>query len=128
LEDKVLVRKTWEDKITLVGIRIEPRIGTTVEERNTPQECRADLTVWGDFEGAAALDSLNRSVDYSAILETVKRTAVSREYSLLETLAYRIVRNVLQDFPVSRARIKLRKRPASMLSEIDFVEVEVEET
>ncbi len=120
--------KTWEDKILLAGIRICPHIGTTAEERSAPQECRADLTVWGDFEAAAATDSLDKSIDYCQVLSTVQQTALACEYNLLETLAYRIVRNVVQSFPVSRARVKLQKRPVSLLGEIDFVEVEVEQS
>ncbi len=122
------MRKTREDRMTLAGIKLYPRIGITQEERNTPQECRADLTLWGSLEAAAATDSLDRSIDYCQVLSAVQHTAGIREYSLLETLAYGIVRNVLQSFPVSRARIKLRKSPASLLKKIDFIEVEVEES
>lgn len=120
--------KTWQDQITLACVKLYPRIGTSSEERSAAQECEADLTLWGDFEAAAATDSLDKSVDYSEVLLTVQKTAAAREYSLLETLAYRIVRAVLQGFPVSRVRIKLRKRPASLLDQIGFVEVEVEES
>ncbi len=123
-----MAHKTWEDRILLAGIKINPRLGVTVEERSTPQECQADLAIWGDFEAAASTDSLDKSIDYSQVLSAVRQTACACEYSLLETLAYKIVRNVLQSFPVSRARIRLRKRPASMIGEIDFVEVEVEES
>ena len=123
-----MVRKTHEDKITLAGIKLHPHIGTTSAEREHPQECQADLTVWGDFEGAAALDSLDGSIDYCQVLAAVQKTADSREYCLLETLAYETVRRILQDFPISRARIKLRKRPEVLRTEIDFVEVEVEES
>jgi dihydroneopterin aldolase len=127
-EDLLVARKRKEDRITLAGVKINARIGTTSEERSAPQECRADLTIWGDFEGAASLDSLGQSIDYCKILETVQHTAHAREYVLLETLAYGIVRNVLKDFPVSRANVRLRKRPASLKGELDFIEVEVEES
>jgi dihydroneopterin aldolase len=124
----LLARKTWEDQITLAGVKIYPRIGTTPEERSVPQECQADIILWGDLEAAASSDSLDDSIDYCRVLSSVQKIAVAREYNLLETLAYKIVRNVLQSFPVSRARIKLRKRPAILLNEIDFVEVEIEES
>ena len=117
-----------QDRITLAGIRIFPRIGTTPEERSSPQECQADLILWGDFEAAATTDSLDRSVDYARVLMTVQQIAAAQEYNLVETLAYRIARKVLQSYPVSRACVKLRKRPASLREQIDFVEVEVEES
>ena len=117
-----------QDRITLTGVKLHPRIGTTAEERSAPQECQADLTLWGDFEAAASTDSLDKSVDYSRVLSVVQQTAGAREYSLVETLAYRIVRKVLENFPVSRVSIRLRKRPASLLDQIDCVEVEVEDS
>jgi dihydroneopterin aldolase len=112
----------------LSGVKIYPRIGVTHEERSAPQECQADLMVWGDFEAAASTDSLNESIDYTQILSLVQKIAGEAEYLLIETLAYKIVRAVLQSFPVSRARVKLRKRPASLLGQLDFVEVDVEES
>jgi dihydroneopterin aldolase len=84
--------------------------------------------LWGDFEAAAATDSLDKSVDYCRVLSTMQKTAIACEYVLLETLAYKIVRAVLQGFVVSRVRIKLRKRPVSLRDQIGFVEVEVEES
>ena len=123
-----MARKTRGDRIVLAGVKLYPCIGVTPEERSAPQECQADLILWGDFEAAAATDSLDKSIDYCKVLLTVKQAASVREYNLLETLAYRIVRNILQDFPVQRARVRLRKRPASLLGDIDFVEVEVEES
>ena len=119
--------KNWQDQITLAGIKLYPRIGTSAEERSVAQECQADLTLWGDFEAAAATDALDRSIDYCQVLLVVQETAKAREYNLLETLAYRIIRAVLQGFPVSRVKVKLRKRPASLMDQIAFVEVEVQE-
>ncbi len=119
--------KTRQDQITLAGVKLYPRIGTSAEERSRVQECRADLTLYGDFEAAAATDDLSRSVDYSGVLKKIQETAAAREYNLLETLAYAIVRSVLQDFPVSRVKIKLRKRPASLIDQIDYVEFEAQE-
>ena len=117
-----------QDLITLAGVKIFPRIGTSPEERASPQECWADLTIWGDFEAAASTDSLDKSIDYSRILSLVQETSSAQEYNLVETLAYKIVRILLQSFPVNRVRIKVRKRPASLLNQIDFVEIEVEES
>lgn len=117
-----------QDRITLAGVKLNPHIGTTPEERASAQECQADLILWGDFEAAAATDSLLESVDYSRVLATVQRVAAEREYSLIETLAYRIVRKILQAFPVSRVSVRLRKRPAGLAGQLDFVEVEIEDS
>ena len=120
-------RNKREDSITLAGIRIYPRIGVTIEERSSPQECEADLTIWDNLEGAASQDSLESSIDYSRLVDVTRKIASTGEYFLVETLAYKVLRNILQSFPVSRVRVKVRKRPVSLQDQINYVEVEVEE-
>jgi dihydroneopterin aldolase len=122
------VRRTADDKMTLSGVKIHPRIGVSAEERSAPQECSLDLTVWCSFEAAASTDVLDQSIDYCRILSLVRQIAEEREYRLLETLAYSVVRAVLQDFPIMRARVRVRKRPDSLMNALDYVEVEVEDS
>lgn len=114
------------DKLTLAGIKLNPRIGVSPGEKRFPQPCQADVVLWGDFEAAAAADSLERALNYSRVLATVLETARAREYNLLETLAYRIARDLLETYPAERVRVRMRKRPASLVTKLDFVEVEVE--
>ena len=97
-------------------------------ERAAPQECQVDLVLWGDFEAAASTDSLEKSVDYVRVLSIIQQIALAQEYNLIETLAYKIVRKVLQNFPLSRVSAKVRKRPGMLSDQIDFVEVEIEES
>ena len=122
-----MARKTNDDRITLAGIRIYPRIGTTSDERSNPQECEVDLTLWGNLEQAADTDSLDKSIDYCRVLEEVQNIAGAREYALVETLGYSLSRSILQKFPVIRVNVKLRKRPLALLDQTEFIEIEIEE-
>ncbi len=122
-----MTHRTRKDRISLVGVKLYPRIGVTAEERNNPQECEADLTVWGNFRAAAAAGSLEKAVDYCGLLEKAQETADACEYNLMETLACEIAHNLLQGSGVSRVQVRLRKRPVSLRGKIDFIEVEVEE-
>jgi dihydroneopterin aldolase len=112
--------------LMLANIRLMPRIGITPGERRQPQLCQADVTVYGDFEVAAASDELDRALNYSLIYERVIETAHAREYNLLEALAYRLARDIMSAFPVGKVNVRLRKRPASLSDKLDFIEVEVE--
>jgi 7,8-dihydroneopterin aldolase/epimerase/oxygenase len=116
------------DRITLSGVQLLPRLGTTEEERRNPQPCEADITFWGDFEAAASTDSPDKAIDYSRVLARAVTTAESGEYKLIETLAYRLARTVLQEFPAFKVVIRLRKRPLSLSGKLDFVEIELEES
>jgi dihydroneopterin aldolase len=114
------------DRITLAGVRLHPRIGVTAEERQVPQECQADVSIWGDFEAAASADAIEKSFDYCEILAAVIETAHAREYHLVESLAYRICRQVVQKFSARRVQVRVRKRPAELMDQLDFIEVETE--
>lgn len=111
----------------LANVKLMPRIGVTTGERRQPQLCQADVTVWGDFNAAAATDDLDRALNYSKIYEKITESSQAKEFSLLETLAYQLARDVLRSFPVHKVNVRLRKRPASLVDKLDFVEVEVEE-
>ena len=117
-----------DNRITLAGVKLRPRIGVTRGERRLPQACQADVTVWGDFEAAASTDSLDKAIDYGKVLTKVLEIAHDREYNLLETLAYRLAREILRAFPARRVGVRVRKYPPSLAEKIDFTEVEVEQT
>ena len=120
--------KPRDDRLTISGVKLLPRIGATPGERRLPQPCDADVTLWGDFEAAGSTDSLDKALDYSKVLATVIETAHAEEYNLLETLAYRIPRELLQSFPARKASVKVRKRPATLADKLDFIEVEIEQS
>ncbi len=120
--------KPREDRITLSNVKLLPRIGVTPGERRLPQPCRADISLWGDFEAAGTTDSLDRALDYSKVLAKVIEVAHEREYNLIEALAYRISKEILRSFPAGRVSVRLRKRPAALKDKLDFVEVEVEQS
>ncbi|HYK88654.1 MAG TPA: dihydroneopterin aldolase [Acidobacteriota bacterium] len=120
--------KQRDDRITLTGVKLHPLIGVTPGERRLPQPCDADVTLWGDFEAAGSTDSLDKALDYTKVLARIIETAHGREYNLLETLAYRISREVLQSFPARKVSVRVRKRPATLSDKLDFIEVEVEQS
>ena len=120
--------KARQDKLALVGIRLQSRLGVTADERRVPQTCVTDITVWGDFEAAAATDDIQDALDYTRILGKAIDVAQQREYNLLETLAYRLARMLLEAFPVERVHVKVRKQPAALMGHLDHIEVEIEQS
>ena len=110
----------------MTGVKLFPQIGVLPEERSSSQECWADLTLWGNFVAAAETDSLDQSIDYCQVLATMQASAGARDFRLLETLAYEILKDILQHYPILRARIKLRKKPEILKKHLDFIEFEME--
>jgi FolB domain-containing protein len=106
---------------------MKTRLGVDASERKNPQDCEADIVVWGNSEPGASTDDLSHVIDYAKILSKVLEIADGREYALLETLACSITSGVLQEFPVTKVLVKVRKRPVALLDKLDYVEVEIEE-
>jgi len=123
-----MTSKQRQDSIMLSGVKLRPRIGVTPGERRLPQPCQADIVLYGDFEAAAATDSLERALNYSAVLRKVQEVAQAREFNLLETLAYALAREVLGAFPSGRVAVRVRKRPVSLIEKLDYIQVEVEQS
>jgi dihydroneopterin aldolase len=123
-----MATRSHDDRITLSGLKLQPRIGTTPEERSAPQPCEADITVWGDFEAAATTDDLEHALDYTRIVSVASACAHERPYNLVESMAYSIVRSILRSCAARRVNVRVRKRPESLKDQIDFVEIEVEES
>jgi 7,8-dihydroneopterin aldolase/epimerase/oxygenase len=119
------VAEARQDRISIVGMKLQPRIGVTPGERRLPQSIVAHVSVWGDFEAAGRVDQLSRTVNYSDVFRLVREVSGIREFNLLEALAYEVGRAILERFGVQRVSVRLEKRPASVADEIHHVEVEV---
>jgi len=114
------------DRITIANLRLNPRIGVTPGERRLPQPVCADIRLSGDFGEAAATDQLERTVNYSRVVEVVEAAAAERPYNLIESLAYEIARQVRASFEVHEVTVRVRKMPKSLMEKVDFVEVEIQ--
>lgn len=98
------------DTISLVGITLYGYHGVRPEERTLGQRFVVDLDLDADLRDAAATDALDATVNYSEVYALVAELVEGRPVNLLETLAERIARAVLERFPqVERTRIRIAK-------------------
>ena len=98
------------DIIELRELRLSAVVGVLREERERAQPLAFDLDVERSFEEAAMNDDLSETTDYSAVLEIAARVAHEGEFLLLETLAYRVAREVLAFDPsITAVTVAVRK-------------------
>ncbi len=116
------------DRIHLNGISFLARIGTTEAERAEPQGLLLDLVLDLDLEAAANTDDLALTVDYVKLIEEVEQTAGQSEYQLIETLAQRICRTVLENPRINEVQARLHKFPAVLKGKVTSVSVEMRRT
>lgn len=113
------------DRIIITEIEFIGHCGITEEERHVGQRISADILVTLDLSKATASDSLEDTVDYVSLCDTVVSIGRGELYHLLETLAERIAREILQGAKVSEVTVRLRKSPPPVEAVKGHFEVEV---
>jgi dihydroneopterin aldolase len=104
--------------VELHGLELHGRHGVDPKERRHGQRFLFD--VWIDVEDDAASDRIEDTVDYREVADAVRQTSDARAYALLEALADAVARRLLADFPVRRARVRVRKPDVRLEVPVDW--------
>ena len=98
------------DWIELRGLRCSAIVGVLLEERERPQPLEFDIDIERDFEGAALNDDIAKTTNYATILSLTTTVAVEGRFLLLESLVYRVAREVLAvDAEIESVTVAVRK-------------------
>lgn len=112
--------------IQVSGIRFHAFHGLTRLERQVGVRHRVDVVLDHDIASPAASDRVEDTVDYRAVHDLVVRVGRENSFHLIETLAVRLARELLREFPVPRVRVVVHKETPVLDGMVDDVAVEVE--
>jgi len=98
--------------------------GDSRAERETGRRFEADVELHTDLTRAAASDRLSDTINYTSVYDTVAEVMLNNKFNLLETIAARIVTEILDNFPVNRVIVRVRKRIPPIPGNLDHIEVE----
>ncbi|NUL47688.1 dihydroneopterin aldolase [Cellulosimicrobium funkei] len=112
------------DRITLTGLTARGYHGVFDEEKRDGQDFTTDVVVHLDAAPAAAGDSLEHTVNYAQVADTVLRVVTGESLDLIETVADRIARALLAEQPVAAAVEVTVHKPHAPI-EADFADVAV---
>ncbi|NLO90163.1 MAG: dihydroneopterin aldolase [Clostridia bacterium] len=115
--------RPMDGRITLKGIRLYGFHGVLPHERERGQVFEIDVEVSLTWDKGIIKDSLEETVDYSQIYGTVVEVFNSKRYNLIETLACTLAERIVEDFPVERAEVRVRKPNAPVGGHMDYAEV-----
>lgn len=114
------------DVIRLKDITIFGFYGVSPAEREVGQKIQIDLDLYSDLSAACRSDSLSDTINYEAVYSTVMGVVGDdQHYRLLEALGEEICNRVVEGFPVTRVRIRLRKLNLPFPNNLSHVEVEL---
>jgi dihydroneopterin aldolase len=102
--------------------------GVVQDEQNLGGKFEIDVDLYTDFTEAAEHDSLKQTVDYEKVYNLVKRVVTEKKYYLIEALANKIAKSILEAFErVDKVCVCVRKPSAPVKGVIDYVEAELME-
>ena len=113
------------DRLIISDLAAECRLGVYEWEQAKPQPVWIDLELEIDAAQAARRDDVRDAVDYARLVTLVTTHLKQHTYALLETAADRLAALILQEFPVPKVVVRVKKRA---LPGVDYAAVEVERT
>lgn len=96
-------------EVFIRGLVIEARIGAFDWEREVRQQIRLDVRMRCSHWRMAQTDALEDALDYKQVAKRLTALAQQGEYRLVEALAERLTRAVLEEFPADWVRISVEK-------------------
>jgi len=100
------------DQIQIRQLKLDVVIGVYPREREVPQTVIVDLALHMDLQVAGRSDQLTDTVDYAALVERVRKTAVKSRCHLLEALAQCIASLCLREPRIAAVDVTVTKPDA----------------
>jgi dihydroneopterin aldolase len=98
-------------------------VGVHPHERDSEQYVHIDLRVSADISRCATTDHVSDAIDYEKLANICIELAQTKKYKLLERMAWEILDEVLDQFPVSWASIVIKKEKALNHADRSVVEL-----
>ena len=114
------------DKINILNLRLAGKHGVYDFEKKKEGVFELDIFLYLNLKSAILSDNLKDSVDYSKVVELVKKIFSENDCNLIEYLAGRICEGILEKYPIQKVVVKIRKPHAPIDADLDTVEVEIE--
>ena len=112
------------DAIQIRDLRVETLIGIHKRERHVAQTVSIDLEIGLPGTAVFKSDKVADTIDYEQVALRIRALATDGHYRLVETLAERIARLLLEEFGAPWAKVSVAK--IGILANAKFVGVTIE--
>jgi 7,8-dihydroneopterin aldolase/epimerase/oxygenase len=97
------------DIVSIRDLRVSTVIGVYDWERETEQALIFAVELPADVAKAANSDDIKDTLDYSAVVDTVKCVVIEGKFQLIETAAEHVAQRLIQDFGLAWVRVEVVK-------------------
>ncbi len=94
-------------------------------ERELGQKFEVDLEMECDLSRAIKTDNLQDTINFETVYHRVQEIFNSYKFTLLESVADKIAKSILEQFPVHAVRLRVRKPQVPLHGFLDNVEIEI---
>ena len=113
------------DKIRLLNLKIPAKHGAYEFEKDKEGLFELDIEMFTDLSLPGSSDDLTDTVNYDKAVSLIREIFTEKEYNLIEAVGETICSRVLEQYPIQKVRIKIRKPHAPIMANLDTVEVEL---
>jgi dihydroneopterin aldolase len=113
--------------IEIQGLALRAFHGATEREQREGQTFLFDVELAAHDAGVRS-DQLADTVDYTEVVACVRAVAEARRFNLIEAVAAAVADELLERFPVSRVRVRVRKPEVELEVPVEHTAATVERT
>ena len=113
------------DKIRLLNLKIPAKHGAYEFEKDKEGLFELDIEMFTDLSLPGWSDDLKDTVNYDEAVSLIREMFTEKEYNLIEAVGETICSRLLEQYPIQKVRIKIRKPHAPIMANLDTVEVEL---
>ncbi|HEY4491881.1 MAG TPA: dihydroneopterin aldolase [Acidobacteriota bacterium] len=114
-----------KDKVVIKGLHCSIRLGVKKEEQEVRRNCEIDLTLYFDLSEAGKTDDLDRTINYSKVIDLVQDLSQQVQYKLLESFAYRLFEEIFHRTAARRIHLRVKKMNPPIEGRFQYVGVEL---
>lgn len=114
-----------QGRVLVAGIRFHAFHGLSKLEKQIGVRHCVDVSLTTEIGRPAETDRIEDAIDYREVHDLVVRIGRQNSFSLIETLAVRLARELLQRFACAAVVVRVRKETPVLDGMVDSVGVEV---
>ena len=99
--------------------------GVSAAEKETGRRYEVDCELEADLAPSGKTDNISDTVDYVAVYNLIREIVEGKAFSLIESLAVTLADSILENFPIYRTTLRVRKVIPPIAGNIDHIEIEV---
>ncbi len=113
------------DKISILNLKIPAFHGVYEFEKKKEGTFELDIEMFLDLGRACCTDQLEDTIDYAEATDVIIKAFTEKKHSLIESIGEKICQRLLNEFPIEKVMIKIRKPHAPIKANFETVEVQI---